>query len=184
MIMMTKRLNGLFFLCVLFFLWIAAAIVLFLVPRHVPVAQTLCHQVTKMSLLFFDKNSKEYTLGARRAFQVAHGSPFFNVEQPWVRTTIYHKKVFLSADLGLLNQKKRQAYLCHHVTLNWDDGAHVITTQKALVDEKKKTIVGTTPVQGKGVYGDFKGCGFTFNKNTLYLRGPASVRIKSYSRND
>lgn len=176
---MIKRSYG-FYLCVFFFIvWIVSGIFLLFKPTVINRAPPLCHQMRDISLCIIDPQNRTYHFGAQRAFQVSHQSPFFSVEKPWGHTLIGQKKVWVHAESALINRLKRQAYLCHNVTLDWNHGDYTVTTQKATIDEKMKMIYSTTPVKGKGVYGVFSGQGFTFNHDVLYLHGPARLDIQT-----
>ena len=80
-----------------------------------------------------------------------------------------------------MNQKTRQAHLCHNVKLEWDCGAYVIRTCRASINEKRKRLQGDAPVQGKGIYGPFQSNGFVLNEESLFLCGPVSAVIKVHS---
>jgi hypothetical protein len=165
--------------CTLACLCVIIGLFLSLSSKPKAIFHTLCHEAKNVSFFLCNEN-QDYIFGARSAFQVSHQSPFFTLDGPWGHTVIDHQKICLSAVTGIFHHKKSQAYLCHRVIADCNHGEHMITTQKALVDGKKKSISCKTLVKGRGAYGHFQSQGLNLRKNTLRLRGPVSMTIKTY----
>ncbi len=101
--------------------------------------------------------------------------PYLTLNHIVAETRWQDKPIVLTAHHALIHQTKGQAYLHHDVRINWDNDAYIITTEKATIDQKKRTAFGTCPVTGIGKDGRFSGAGFHINNDELVIDGPVTA---------